>query len=213
MKELSDYDALVLLEDRVKFKLYAAEQELTYLKNSDKRGSSISSSTAARVTWEMKIECLLANLVGSVDALLIRINDKLGLGMKIKDVNSGPPSVSEIKKRLNTHVGGKSNLLDPLDLALDPGDYTTNPPKDPGYLWTLRDLRNQGMHRNLINIHVHVSLHEDLNTDRSWSDRNRVFLKTDPQVNLEIIPYLEDSLLKTTNLVETIIASEPLLKI
>jgi hypothetical protein len=44
----------------------------------------------------------------------------------------------------------------------------------------LKNLRNQGMHISLINIHVRVG-----------SSRNIVSLRTDPQTNLEIIPYLE----------------------
>jgi hypothetical protein len=60
-----------------------------------------SASNLPRVMWEMKMECILSHLIGSVDSLLLRINDKLGLGMKIKDVSSSPSSISEIKYRLN----------------------------------------------------------------------------------------------------------------
>jgi hypothetical protein len=55
-------------------------------------------------------------------------------------------------------------------------------------------------------------LYDDINTGKGWSDRNKVLLKTDPQTDLEIIPYLEDSINKTKILTENIIKSEPLLK-
>jgi hypothetical protein len=161
--------------------------------------------------WEMKMECILSHLIGSVDSLLLRINDKLGLGMKIKDVSSSPSSISEIKNRLNKRAGGKSNLLIPLDSVLDPGSDSSSPLKDPGWLWTLKDLRNQGTHRNLIPKLVRVSLSDDLNTGTGWSDKTRVSLKTVPQTDREIIPYFEVSIKKTNNLIDDIIKKEPLL--
>ena len=61
----------------------------------------------------MKIECLLAYLIGSVDALLVRINDKLGLGLKTKHVNSSSGSMSQINQKLSD----KNNLLTTLNEA------------------------------------------------------------------------------------------------
>lgn len=77
-----------LIENRVEFKLYASTQLLNHLKELEKT-RPFSSSFMNRVTWEMNLECLLAHLVGSVDTLLIRINDRLSLGLNIKEVNSG----------------------------------------------------------------------------------------------------------------------------
>ena len=188
-----------LINDRVEFKLYATEQELDSLKQLEKSGSNPSSSNIHRVIWEMKIECSLAHLVGSVDALLVRINDKLGLGLGIRNVNSGS-SMSQINQKLNDN--GKGNLLTTLNEALEENHW----------FWILKGLRNQGLHRSLINIQVKVSLYDDINTGKGWSDRNKVLLKTDPQTDLEIIPYLEDSINKTKILTENIIKSEPLLK-
>jgi hypothetical protein len=84
MTQLSDSDALQLLEDRVEFKFYTAQEELNDLREYQNSGLKMSSSPVARVKWEMKVECLLAHLVGSVDALLIGINDKLNLGLNPK---------------------------------------------------------------------------------------------------------------------------------
>jgi hypothetical protein len=84
--QLSSDLANNLILDRVQFKIYAAEYQLNCLKKLEQNGSSMTSaSNVPRVIWEMKMECLLAHLIGSVDSLLIRINDKLGLGMNIKE--------------------------------------------------------------------------------------------------------------------------------
>jgi hypothetical protein len=201
MIQLSEPDALALMNDRVKFKLYAAEQELDSLRQLEKCGLNISSSAISRIIWEMKIESFLAQLVGCVDALLVRVNDKLRLGLNIWEVNSGARNLTAINNKL---IGnGKGILLLPLTTAIAPKDW----------LWTLKDLRNRGMHRQIINVKSAVSLHEDLNTGKSCSDKNRVYLITNPQTNLEIIPYLEDSYEKTKNLVESIINTEPSLKV
>jgi hypothetical protein len=173
-----------LINDRVEFKLYAAEQVLDRLKQLEKDGS-INSSNIPRVIWEINIECLLAHLVGAVDALLVRINDKLNLGLNIKNVN-----LATINNKLNGQ--GKGQSLQDLNLAI----------KEKCWLWTLKDVRNQGLHRSLINIHVAVG-----------SERNIISLRTDPQTDLGIIPYLEDSINRTRKLIEDILQNEPLLRI
>jgi hypothetical protein len=212
MTNLSESDASALLDDRVKFKLYAAEQELNSLKELEKNGLGISSpSFVARLMWEMKIECLLAHLVGSVDALLIRINDKLGLGLEEWEVNLSPKNLRKINDELK-NISGKGRLLDPLNKAIKRGDNKKNPPDPTGWFWTLKDLRNQGIHRKLINKLAHPSFFEDVNTGESRSDM-KVYLITNPQTNLEPIPYLEDSYKKTKDLIESIINTDPLLRV
>jgi hypothetical protein len=83
LDKLSSEDAKKLLQDRVQFKLYAAKQHLENVRILDKDGESINAYPQTRVYSEMEIECLLFQLVGSVDALLFRINDKLNLLMKM----------------------------------------------------------------------------------------------------------------------------------
>jgi hypothetical protein len=189
MTQLSHADALKLLEDRIEFKFYSAEQELNRLKKYENNEERMSSTPVTRVMWEMKIECLLAQLVGSVDALLVRINDKLGLGMNIIHVDSSPRRLKEIKERLGT----KANLLSPLEKALDRGDNTKNPRIPPGWLWTLKELRNEGMHRKIINVHTEADFVHDGINPRSPFDIKNVYLITDPPTSLGVIPYLEDS--------------------
>ena len=86
---LSSDDARKLLEDRVQFKLYAAEQHQKNLQDFlDKNGIYMNSSFQSRVYSEIEIESLLSQLVGSVDALLIRINEKPDLGQNEKSIYS-----------------------------------------------------------------------------------------------------------------------------
>jgi hypothetical protein len=69
-------------------------------------------------------------------------------------------------------------LLDTPELAavFDPGDDKKNPPKDSGWLWTLKDLRNQGIHEQIIRIQSTANFHEDVNTPESRSGETRVYL-------------------------------------
>jgi hypothetical protein len=106
---LSSGDAKKLLRDRVQFKLYAAKQHLKNLRILDKDGEGRNAYPQTRVYSEMEIECLLFQLVGSVNALLFRINDKLGLGLNKKSIYSNEDTVKKISNKLNTL--GKGKLL------------------------------------------------------------------------------------------------------
>jgi hypothetical protein len=69
------------------------------------------------------------------------------------------------------------------------------------------------MHRKLINVHTNASLSEDDTTVTGPFDIKGVSLITEPPTSLDVIPYLDDSLKKTKALIDSIIASEPLLRI
>ncbi|MGH9982468.1 MAG: hypothetical protein ACRD8W_00750 [Nitrososphaeraceae archaeon] len=137
----------------------------------------------------MEIECLLAQLIGSVDALLIRINSKLGLELDEKLIYSNESTVNIINNKLEAE--GKGRLLNDLQNAVEPKEW----------LWTLRNLRNQSLHANLLHMHFRRGVIEN------------VSLKTDPQTDLEIITYLEDNINKIENLINEIIENETSLKV
>jgi hypothetical protein len=182
---LSSEDAKELIDDRVGFKLYTAEQHLRNLEPLDQNGTGINSSWQSRVYWEAEVECFLAQLIGSVDALLIRINDKLSLGLDENSLYSNERIVNTIIDKLNT---GKGQVLAELQHAV----------KSKEWFWTLRDLRNRGMHRKLINIQVSLG-----------GERRVICLMTNPQTDLEVLPYLKDSLQKVKDLIEDIKTKEP----
>jgi hypothetical protein len=140
------------------------------------------------VHWEMEIECLLAQLIGSIDALLIQINRKLGLGLDEKSIYSNERVVNMMNEKLNAK--GKGGLLADLQSAVASGEW----------LWTLRDLRNQGLHTNLLNMHFRRGITEN------------VSLRIHPQTDLEIITYLEDNINRIKNLIYDVIKNETSLR-
>jgi hypothetical protein len=181
---LSAEAARKLLEDRIEFKLYAAEQNLKNLKFLDQNGVGINSSFQSRVHSEIEIECLLAQLIGSIEALLFRINGKLAVGLNERSIHTDEKTVNAISDRVIT--SGRGDLLAELRYAL----------KQKEWLWTLRELRNRGMHRELINIQVTPGI------------RRSIRLMTDPQTDLEVLPYLELSVNRIRNIVESIVRKE-----
>jgi Cthe_2314-like HEPN len=133
--DLSEEDATKLIENRVNFKLYAAEQHLNNLKTLNQNGVSIR-QYRGRVPLEMEIECFLFHIVGVYDSLLVRINDKLGLKLKGKDIK-----YHNIKKIL-TYLNEQS-LLTSLH------NFYNN-----SSLKKLTEWRNYVTHHNLLNIHA-----------------------------------------------------------
>lgn len=188
-------NAKELVEDRIKFKFYCAKEHLGNLIQFQ-QNENFNSSFESRVRWEAEIECLLSQLIGSKDALLMVINEKLKLEIPKKDVN-----INTINQKLNSIK--KGNLLDDLNcVACSKGSW----------FWVLNDIRNDGMHRSMININIHQNLHEDVNSNRNSSDPVRITFLSDPDQELEIIPYLVDRIQKMKNMIEAILSKEPILK-
>ena len=73
-----------VLSDRINFKLFAAQRHLDKLKNIEKQYGHIG---ANRLYAEMELDCFFAQIIGAKDSLLMRINEKLGLGIDDKVVN------------------------------------------------------------------------------------------------------------------------------
>ena len=118
---MSSPTSMELLEDRIKFKLFAVDQKFKKLKDLEVDTDSLDADT--RVKWEIIIEDLLSHLIGAKDALLVTINDELQLGLKLKDVN---------KVTVTTELAlyGKGDLLkdlnDLLDRKMYPEGYLVN---------------------------------------------------------------------------------------
>lgn len=188
---MSSPSSIDLLEDRIKFKFHAAKEHLKNLETLESKGG-INKNPDARVRSEIEIEGLLAQLVGVIDALLARINKKLNLGIADDKV-----SLKTIKKKLE-----RLDLIkDLIDLDDDKCSWYSH----------LKELRNIGTHRKIINVNVSVSLVENANTGKGSSGATRIYFK-DSDTDLELIPYLEDRIQKMQVLIQRIISKEPLLR-
>ncbi len=199
MTSLSDDEGRIkrLLNDRVEFKLYAAEQHLNRLKEIENAYGDIAKDNA-RIEVEMEVDCFLSQLVGAVDSLLFQINDRLDLGIPTDRVN-----FANVQSALSAKTK-KIDLLSPLDRARQHGNW----------YYMLSELRNQLVHTTFLKKVISVN-------DFPPKPRQVRFLNilrefegnlSDHIMDMEIIQYLEKSLQQVRELIFSIRASEPLLE-
>jgi len=174
-----------LLVNRIEFKFYAAEKHLQVLIDMQAKGETPNNSVG-RLNWELEIEELLFHLVGAMDCLLVRINDRLNLGLENRKVNA----INVCKK---LRLKKRNDLIKELWVLLNPNNRVRS------WLKILTDLRNTGMHRSIINISF------------AGGNMNITFVE-DPQADSDIIPYLDDRIQRMRDLIDNIIRKEPLLR-
>ena len=174
-----------LLENRIEFKFYAAEKHLQLLSDMEAKGESPNNSVG-RLNWELEIEELLFHLIGAMDCLLLRINERLNLGLENRKVNA-------------INVCKKLRLKKRNDLIKELWDLVN--PHNPVHSWLkiLTDLRNSGTQRSIINVSFAVG-------------NMHITFVGDPDSDLEIIPYLDDRIQRMRDLIDNIIRKEPLLR-
>ncbi len=204
MTSLSDDDGghiKRLLNDRVEFKLYAAEQHLNRLKEIENAYGDIAKDNA-RIEVEMEVDCFLSQLVGAVDSLLFQINDRLDLGIPTDRVNFANVQSALSAKTKNI------DLLSPLDRARQYGNW----------YYLLSELRNQLVHKTFLKKVIIPG--QDLPSPKPRQVRflnvlgefvgnknnNNPF---ENMMDMEVIQYLEKSLQQIRELVFLIRASEP----
>ncbi|HET9433264.1 MAG TPA: hypothetical protein VFO37_05880 [Chitinophagaceae bacterium] len=198
MTSLSDEGYIKrLLNDRVEFKLYAAEQHLNRLKEIENAYGDIAKDNA-RIEVEMEADCFLSQLVGAVDSLLFQINDRLDLGIPTDRVN-----FSDVQSALSAKTK-KIDLLSPLDRARQHGNW----------YYMLSELRNQLVYRTFLKkvIPIHDFPQKPrqvrfLNVLREFEGNPFYHI-----MDMEIIQYLEKSLHQVRELIFSIRGSEPLLQ-
>ena len=142
-----------------------------------------------RLPAEIEIDGFLAEIIGSKDALLILINEKFQVGCSIRN----PILLDEMTAK-NTKA--EKVLYDLSNLVK----------AKTSWFWLLNELRNHSMHRKMLNKRAAVKV----GTDNS----KEYFLNPsdDKAMDIEIIPYLEQSLQNMTNLIENTRNKDPLLK-
>jgi hypothetical protein len=185
MIEMSNTTVKPLLENRIEFKFYAAEKHLQALIDMQAKGETPNNSVG-RLNWELEIEELLFHLVGAMDCLLVRINERLNLGLENRKVNA----INVCKK---LRLKKRNDLIKELWYLLNPHNRVRS------WLKILTDLRNTGMHRSIINISF------------AGGNMNITFVE-DPQADSDIILYLDDHIQRMRDLIDNIIRKEPLLR-
>jgi hypothetical protein len=185
MIDMSNTSVKALLENRIEFKFYAAEKHLHLLSDMQARGETPNNSDG-RLNWEIEIDDILFHLIGAMDCLLVRINERLNLRLEIRKVTA-------------INICKKLRLKKRNDLIKELWDLVN--PHNPVHSWLkiLTDLRDTGTHRSIINVsfaggNMHITFIED------------------PDSDLEIIPYLDDRIQRMRDLIDNIISKEPLLK-
>jgi hypothetical protein len=185
MIEMPNTTVKALLENRIEFKFYAAEKHLQALIDMQAKGETPNNSVG-RLNWELEIEELLFHLVGAMDCLLVRINERLNLGLENRKVNA----INVCKK---LRLKKRNDLIKELWYLLNPHNRVRS------WLKILTDLRNTGMHRSIINISF------------AGGNMNITFVE-DPQADSDIILYLDDHIQRMRDLIDNIIRKEPLLR-
>ena len=201
MTSLSDDEGHIkrLLDDRVEFKLYAAEQHLNRLKEIENTYGDIAKDNA-RIEVEMEVDCFLSQLVGAVDSMLFQINDRLDLGIPTDRVD-----FTNVQSALSAKTK-KIDLLSPLDRARQHGNW----------YYILSELRNQLVHKTFLK-KVIPPIHDFQPRPRQVRflnilgefEGNNSF---DHVMDMEVIQYLEKSLQQVRDLIFSIRTSEPLLQ-
>jgi hypothetical protein len=198
MTSLSDEGHIKrLLNDRIEFKLYAAEQHLNRLKEIENAYGDIAKDNA-RIEVEMEVDCFLSQLVGAVESLLFQINDRLDLGIPTDRVN-----IANVQSALSAKTK-KIDLLAPLDTARQQGNS----------YYMLSALRNQLVYRTFLKKVISV---QDLPPKPLQVRFLNIQLESegnpfDRIMDMEVIQYLEKSLQQVRELIFVIRASEPLLQ-
>lgn len=185
MIEMPNTTVKALLENRIEFRFYAAEKHLQALTDMQAKGETPNNSVG-RLNWELEIEELLFHLVGAMDCLLVRINERLNLGLENRKVNA----INVCKK---LRLKKRNDLIKELWYLLNPHNRVRS------WLKILTDLRNTGMHRSIINISF------------AGGNMNITFVE-DPQADSDIIPYLDDHIQRMRDLIDNIIRKEPMLR-
>jgi hypothetical protein len=173
-------NATKLIEDRIEFKFYATNYYLKALKDMESKGIT-PHDFSARVEWEILAENLLFHLVGALDALLRRINEKLDL----KIGNPRQLNVENVYKKLGSR---KDLLKEAYELLCDKDGKSLK----SGWLYELTELRNIVTHRAIPKLNFSA-------TDKEVSFDIKIIRES-----IAAIPYLEKSIQQMQNLITKI---------
>jgi hypothetical protein len=130
---LSIEDFTKFQTDRISFKLYSCQLHLKNLKDLELKYKDLPSSDV-RISMEMEIESFISQMIGTVDSLLFKINNKFRLSIPDDSIE-----IDKVQSALSSET--KSfDLLNDLDEANQDGNW----------YWTIKQLRNYSLDNSLI---------------------------------------------------------------
>jgi hypothetical protein len=188
---ISENEAREIFHDRIRFKFHCAEQHLNNLKSfaeaKDAEGNKefYNKTYGIRIKWEDETECVLFHLIGALDALLFRMNEKFGFRLLPYEIN-----IKKITENLGKEHKNLQSLLKPAVEGTD-------------WLYCLIKLRNMGTHRNSLNVRVVRSIGD-------YSIPQITSLRYAPDI--DVISFLDESMHKMRQLIDGIIEKEAELK-
>lgn len=127
-------DLPFLQSDRIIFKLFACEEHLKNIKNIKSQHGDLLSKDA-RVRAEMEIDSLISQMIGTVDSLLFRINDRF----QLTGIQSDRIEIPRV-------ISGLSAQSDGIELAKKLQDANLL----GGSYWRFKELRNYSLSGSLL---------------------------------------------------------------
>ena len=187
--KLNDNECSKLLGDRIEFKLWSAQRHLDKLIEIENKYGGIMGEN--KIYAEDELDCYFAQIIGARDALLMLINQKLGLNLSEQNV-----LLKTIRDKLDSQQ--KRYIIKELD-ALD-DDKTS-------WYSILNEFRNKSIHRSILNKMAKVGLHDNINNNTSSSNvKNYFLMPTDykDSMDKEITEFLTDCIKEMLELIRTI---------
>ncbi|HET7389828.1 MAG TPA: hypothetical protein VFJ51_03315 [Nitrososphaeraceae archaeon] len=119
--------------DRISFKLYSCQLHLNNLKDIELKYKDLDSSEI-RTSIEIEIDSFISQMIGTVDSLLFKLNNKFRLSIPADSIE-----IDKVQSALSSET--KSfDLLNDLNEANQEGNW----------YWTIRQLRNYSLDNSLI---------------------------------------------------------------
>jgi hypothetical protein len=131
---MTNPDLPFLQSDRIIFKLFACEEHLKNIKNIKSQHGDLLSKDA-RVRAEMEIDSLISQMIGTVDSLLFRINDRF----QLTGIQSDRIEIPRV-------ISGLSAQSDGIELAKKLQDANLL----GGSYWRFKELRNYSLSGSLL---------------------------------------------------------------
>ena len=181
-----------ILLDRVEFKIFAAEEHLKNLQEIQSYHMDAQKVDPA-IRMEIEIDCFLAQILGTLDCLLLLINTKLELGIASERVD-----LATVQSALNARTKNIGLLTDMHQASAH-----------NGWLWVLKEFRNLTMQRPSKD--AQYLLFDD-NVSSTKDSQSETIRPSDESINKNLICYFQQSLQRVRELVNSIRMKEPMLK-